>query len=263
MKRTFLIILILTMVFSTTVCYADSFNDCWWCVKCNGKTNPVETVCSQCGDAMPQLKVRIDVDFKGNLIFSKFDVNVYLDDILLERMEHGIGFKRIYRMNPGIHTIKFEKADETTVTVDRQFEIMADSDLYWEIKTSWGEIVIDKEECKDLGLKYDVAFDYRINMAGYSIAFDMDTHRFIEVEDYTSHDKVKNGTFSGSFHDDYIVLNYSDGTVTKMRYVYEDLNYQDTGYYLYPLSEYGTIKKNSMQFRNYKQINSYDYKFNE
>ena len=273
MKRLLVFVLVFCVfaLFGSS-CYAygwDDFDDCWYCGNCESKNNTTEAVCSGCGQNMPRNKVFLKVYFHSNFLFSKYDVNVYLDNKPIDHIKHGASMIRRYRFADGAHTIRFEKVDDASVFGEAEFVVESDMDITYEIKATSKEIRLEKTNIEELHQKYDVTFERSVIHTRYYLAFDMDNNEFKEMTTYSFglDDEIKKGTFTGDFKTG-ITLHYPDGTSLNMIYVFEDYTTGiasglDIGCYLYPLDEDGVPEKRKISIQNYMQYNSYKYEYNE
>lgn len=70
-------------------------------------------------------KCRLDihVDFESNAFFSKYDVNVFFDEASQGTLKHGEDTDFQFFVEPGSHTITFEKADDPEVSGAVTFDV--------------------------------------------------------------------------------------------------------------------------------------------
>lgn len=94
--------------------------------------------------------VKVKVEFVKNLIFSKYDVDLLIDDEKLETLKHGTDAEYEYRFVEGEYVIKFAEADipdnygEATVKVDSDIEIT------YKISTHYDRVDVEEKFIKHL-----------------------------------------------------------------------------------------------------------------
>ena len=94
--------------------------------------------------------VKVKVEFVKNLIFSRYDVDLLIDDEKLETLKHGTDAEYEYRFVEGEYVIRFAEADipdnygEATVKVDSDIEIT------YKISTHYDRVDVEEKFIKHL-----------------------------------------------------------------------------------------------------------------
>lgn len=65
--------------------------------------------------------VELKVSCRENLLLSKYDVNVYVDDELIDTIEHGKSLNTVIGLEAGKHQIRFEQEGDSTVKGETEF----------------------------------------------------------------------------------------------------------------------------------------------
>lgn len=81
------------------------------------------------------LALSVHVEFKKNVMFSQYDVDVYLDDTFIASLPHGRNFDGILLVSEGKHMLTFYKAGDRKVRGTISFEVKGDAALLCEIET--------------------------------------------------------------------------------------------------------------------------------
>ena len=92
-------------------------------------------------------KVDIEISCEENLIFSKYDIEAYLDDSWLGRIDHGKSESYSETLKKGKHTLLFKSNEDSEVTGEVEFNINSDKKLQYELHcTMLGISVTDLNE---------------------------------------------------------------------------------------------------------------------
>lgn len=94
---------------------------------------------------LPKHSVEINVKCDGNLIFSKYDVDVYIDDEKVVTIKHGENYVDIVKLTEGKHALVFKNKDDKSVEGKVEFLIKEDTKLNYQIHCN-----NDKVRIKDL-----------------------------------------------------------------------------------------------------------------
>lgn len=62
-----------------------------------------------------QYTVTLDIDFKSNLIFSRYDIDVYVNDHILKSVPHGTNFTASFLAEKGSYDVFFYKSDNKKI----------------------------------------------------------------------------------------------------------------------------------------------------
>lgn len=95
---------------------------------------------------LPKHSVEINVKCDGNLFFSKYDVDVYIDDEKVVTIKHGENYVDIVKLTEGKHALIFKKKDDKSVDGKVEFLIKEDTKLNYQIHCN-----SDKVTIKELG----------------------------------------------------------------------------------------------------------------
>lgn len=82
---------------------------------------------------LPKHSVEINVKCDGNLIFSKYDVDVYIDDEKVVTIKHGENYVDIVKLTEGKHALVFKNKDDKSVEGKVEFLIKEDTKLNYQI----------------------------------------------------------------------------------------------------------------------------------
>ena len=99
-------------------------------------------------------QVSLETKVTKNLLFSRYDVLLYLDDKKLETMEHGTLHTFDLKLKKGKHTLRVEKADDSKINGQIHFEVEGKLELKYDIFCNRTQIQIEpskeKEEVQDV-----------------------------------------------------------------------------------------------------------------
>lgn len=145
----------------------DNTNE-WVCSSCGAKVTG--NFCSVCGSKRPETKtadnesfvstesdisvinvngdilLELNIDFEKNLLFSTYNVAMYLDDIYIATLPHGQSFHGVVSVSKGIHVISFYEENDTSVKGTSQFNIESKTTFYCEIHAKSSKIKVDNEK---------------------------------------------------------------------------------------------------------------------
>lgn len=110
---------------------------------CQGEqseTNQAEEVQAE------KFTVQVKIECEENLLFSRYDVNIFIDDKLLGTLEHGATDTYTAELVEGEHTLKAEKEDESDVDGTVEFEVSDNMELNYQLSLSSDQIEIEKIE---------------------------------------------------------------------------------------------------------------------
>lgn len=88
----------------------------------------------------------ISIDYKANIIFSKYPINIYLDDEPLGIIENGNSLSQKQTVGYGKHTISFYKEDDKNICNSVTYTIEDDSSLKLSVKAKRNTINIEYEK---------------------------------------------------------------------------------------------------------------------
>ena len=88
-------------------------------------------------------KISIDIDFLGNLIFSKYDVDMCFNDLELERLLHGKDYSGSFYAEAGPATIYFYNHDSKSVSGSIKLDIKGNTTISCQISCYNNRIEVD------------------------------------------------------------------------------------------------------------------------
>lgn len=92
---------------------------------------------------IPEYQVDIEVKCNENLIFSKYDIEVYIDDSLEGTVDHGTTETYSSTLKRGTHKIKFVNEEDSSVYSEANVDITKEETVKFEISCSSSEININ------------------------------------------------------------------------------------------------------------------------
>ena len=91
---------------------------------------------------LPKYSVEINIKCDGNLFFSKYDVDVYIDDDKVVTVKHGENYVDIVKLTEGKHTLIFKKKNDKSVDGKVEFLIKEDTKLNYQIHCNSDKVSI-------------------------------------------------------------------------------------------------------------------------
>ena len=91
-------------------------------------------------------KLYIDVSFKENLLFDKYDVSLYIDGVEIEKLEYGDIYTYMAEVQKGMHTIKFCKENNQEISGTENITVENDCTYRCKIQTDAKQINIVNSE---------------------------------------------------------------------------------------------------------------------
>ena len=129
MKKKFIVVIFAMIVIGLTACQSEQ-----------SETNQEEKM------QVEKFAVQVEIACEENLLFSRYDVNIFIDDELLGTLEHGATDTYTVELVEGEHTLKAEKEDESDVDGTVEFEVSANTELSYQLSLSRNQIEIEKIE---------------------------------------------------------------------------------------------------------------------
>lgn len=93
-------------------------------------------------------QVTIDVECESNLLFSRYDVDVFVDDVNQGTIDHGATRSFDLSLDDGNHTLRFAEKDDSSVDGSVEFEVSKKTSLKYRIHCTDSQIEV--EEIKNL-----------------------------------------------------------------------------------------------------------------
>ncbi|WP_462247105.1 YPYG domain-containing protein [Parvimonas micra] len=91
---------------------------------------------------LPKHSVEINIKCDGNLFFSKYDVDVYIDDEKVVTIKHGENYVDIVKLTEGKHALIFKKKDDKSVEGKVEFLVKEDTKLNYQIHCNSDKVTI-------------------------------------------------------------------------------------------------------------------------
>lgn len=129
MKKKIIAVIFAMAVIGLTACQSEQ-----------SETNQAEEVQAE------KFTVQVKIECEENLLFSRYDVNIFIDDELLGTLEHGATDTYTAELVEGEHTLKAEKEDESDVDGTVEFEVSENMELSYQLSLSNDQIEIEKIE---------------------------------------------------------------------------------------------------------------------
>lgn len=129
MKKKFIAVIFAMTVIGLTACQSEQ-----------SETNQEEEM------QVEKFTVQVEIACEENLLFSRYDVNIFIDDELLGTLEHGATDTYTAELVEGEHTLKAEKEDESDVDGTVEFEVSENTELSYQLFLSSDQIEIEKIE---------------------------------------------------------------------------------------------------------------------
>ena len=94
------------------------------------------------------LNLSVSVEFERNIAFSKYDVDMYLDDVYVATLPHGNDFEGTLGVSPGEHVLKFCKARAKAISGTSKFTVSADAVYSCRIEATAARVKVTKERIR-------------------------------------------------------------------------------------------------------------------
>ncbi len=88
----------------------------------------------------------LTVEFEENLLFSTYDVHLYLDDAYIATLPHGMDYHGYLGVPEGRHILSFYQSGDDTVNGISQFYVVGDTAYECEIEAKSNKIKVSDEE---------------------------------------------------------------------------------------------------------------------
>lgn len=94
------------------------------------------------------IRLAVAVEFEKNALFSKYDVDFYLDDVKVATLAHGKNFEGVLGVSEGKHVLSFFRAGDSSVRGTTQVTVTADGQFSCRIEAARNKVRITKESMK-------------------------------------------------------------------------------------------------------------------
>ncbi len=193
----------------------------WHCSKCGKLSDLFFPDCVYCGDKRPANKIVLSLKCKANRIFSRYDVNVYVDNVFYAKVNHGESSDLNCYLSSGKHVIRLQKFDDPKLYVEKEIQInnISSVSLDFEVNRSAINITDYKSSSKKLDAYY-VRFlrQKGTNTTGFS--FNTDEMRFSYYSktspSYGKNDWSEKGSYTVDSNG-FVTLMYDNGTIEYYR----------------------------------------------
>lgn len=128
MKRFLVVLFSLCMVLSLTACGSLSSN----------------STSEEVKPSMPKFTIQIELECIENLLFSKYDIDIYVDDTEIGTLEHGATDTFEVKLEEGAHTLKVTKEDDNDVDGKVEFTVSEDKVLRYKLSLSNSQVEIEE-----------------------------------------------------------------------------------------------------------------------
>lgn len=169
----------------------------------------------------PEYQVNIEVECTENLIFSKYDVDVYVDDSLAGTLSHGATETYSVTLTKGTYTIKFVNAENDDVTGTVKIDVTKDEEYKFKISCYSGKIGVESND--DTADSNDDNADTSVIETTESSTIEQTESEktpepvFYSTNDYETAKKGNTGVFSyknkGGSYDVYWIIDFNEGYV--------------------------------------------------
>lgn len=100
--------------------------------------------------AKEEVKLYIDIDFEENIIFNKYNVDLYVDDEKIDTLQHGEAYTKLLELDEGEeYTLNFYKEDDSSVNAEQQIKLNSDMTFSCKIVSHSDEIDVKNIEIED------------------------------------------------------------------------------------------------------------------
>lgn len=165
-----------------------------------------------------EYNIDIEVNCIENLLFSRYDVNVYVDNVLQGALEHGETDIYTVHLKEGVYTVRFVKDNDETVIGETEINVSKNDAFKFEIYCTALKINVENisrdiliEQSEEIVSEYEKAFVRRGRAYDIYHMFDVDNQTMIYFT--TNESGVMEGTYSGDFSDG-VTMTWEDGGET-------------------------------------------------
>ena len=96
-------------------------------------------------------QVSFHADVKENFLFSKYDVDVFIDTVYRDTIVHGSGADFTFALEPGLHTLTFQKAESTEPAGQVTMEVHGDVNAQFQLVCRRQALEVETVFLTDLG----------------------------------------------------------------------------------------------------------------
>ena len=169
----------------------------------------------------PEYQVTIEVECIGNLIFSKYDVDVYMEDSFEDTLPHGTTDTYSFSLPKGTYTVKFVNSEDDDVTGTVKIDVTKDADFKFKLYCYGAKISVksndDKPNSNEDNDDTTVTESVESKPPEQTESPKTPTPVFYSTNDYETAKKGNSGVFSyrnrGSSYDSYWIIDFNEGYV--------------------------------------------------
>lgn len=122
------------------------------------------------------------IDFVPNLLFSRYDVNLLIDGVEQETLEHGQNADLEFRLKAGDYHITFAKTDSSTVNGSTEIKVNSDMTIWYKISCNSNEVTVENNTAQVLAQQEQEAEDARIAAEAEEAERAVEAERAAEAE---------------------------------------------------------------------------------
>lgn len=161
--------------------------------------------------------VKIEIAFIENLFFSKYDVNIFLDNEVIGTLEHGATDIYTIEIEEGEHTLKVEKERES-----KESEITEEDEANGEEESETEEI-LTVDNCEELAAILSLKDEFDTSIKVFAEKYDGRTIEFDGNVAYVSPHENYDTRF------DYLIYggDYNENSISGPNFQFENVNYYD------------------------------------
>lgn len=201
----------------------------------NNLPQTTESITSPQEISSPKYEVKIEVNCVENLIFSKYNVKIYIDGNLQGILLHGGTDTYTAFLENGVHNIKFASENDETVVGEVQINISQNDVFKYEIYCTSLEInvsdllseteteestTVQTTETNKINSEYEMAFISKNSEYDLYYMFDFDNKKVIYFG--TNGSGVMEGTYSGDFSSGVTMMWEAGGDTWTEKFIYKE-----------------------------------------
>ena len=225
----------------------------WHCNVCGQLSDMLFPDCVYCGNKRPKNNVVIlSLDFKSNILFSKYNVIIYVDNLPYDKLWHGYGADIECRLPSGKHKIRIQKCDDPKVFGETEVNVQGHTKAKISFEAKRDRVLINSSEQE----KYEPS-DHYVEFAKSKGIYSSSFRFYVDTNTFTSWSRSGRGRgstvkWTGTYrinNDGVVTLMYDDGTIAF--YQYELDIYLDNPIEVFlPIKENGTVNRSKEDLKD-------------
>lgn len=157
----------------------------------------------------PIYEITLEISRVENLLFSTYDVDIYIDDLFEDTIANGENETYKVQLSKGEHIIRFENVEDYNVSKEIRINVSKSESLQYEVHCSKSSIDIKSPQSESNNQKE--------NITTSSVSDEKPKSLFYSTNDYKTAKNGNSGVFSyknksGSY-DVYWIINFDEGYV--------------------------------------------------